>query len=519
MRLIKKKFNRILKGKAIGIVIGVAVGSTVAAAIGGLSMPQVNHDYDGTMTLQPFGNGAQQPPPKNISANWADEVGIKVDSSSICGFPNFSQTLVQTSTKLMSLDYWKGKGNVVLNQIKSQAESAIGSISGALPGIVARQLSPTYANLLDHNQIIGQWEGDLTVDTCKSLQNLADGVPLQQALAACISGKVKIGSSASEAREFCINSGASELNYNSDKNFAEQQVENVVKNTDKDKSLSFSNKDLFKEICPETNTNSTYSDYSTAKNSYSSMTDTCKWAEKSFQGVEIKEGKRIAKKGSFNNQVNALLAEEQKEISEDVLPVIKQMSKGILSGKNPQDTIKDSSSNWSHFSKSDKATNKKAPNYMQTNSDGSAPSFVITPSQMYQLAKIVSVNGADSDFKNEYSPLKQTLNQITKVAAYQKMLNQINDLRQRTDAVCSSSPKLQSDGGKENCELLSKKLSNDIQYLSLKSQLEREYITTQNEVSSFISQQTHKLRHNNAKGEASLENLDAPKPSMDPRKY
>lgn len=504
------------KGKIACFLLGGGITYLVSASASYTINPVSTTDGSNTV-YYPFGITTSQPPdPTNVITIKA---GIGVTAKQVCGYTDWSSAALVLPTQLLSADYWSN----VSSQLQSQAIQLVTNLSGALPQMLACNVSPTFCHVLNVAQEMAQQEFQFTANTCKMLDNVSDALPKNTALASCIqnvlANKTHQISDPGQAREYCIVSNGNTGDYNA-------KIANVSSNAGTN-VYGYNSKKVLNSICPETSSSSYYTsglspNYNSGVNSYSQITDTCSFAGQLFPGFDVSYTGRVTQAGTFQTTVNSLVEKNQKQMSDDILVVVNQMYSSYRKGKAPNQVITDASSNWSQ---STMAANKRAPLYMRATSDGSNPQFLIPPQQMYQLAQLVdpTINGGSSspasivqaNYKNPSSPFKQALDRVVGTSSYISVLDSMNDLRSRVVDACSSSSDLQGEAAQANCQMMQAKLSAQMQYLQSRIEAEQSVIAMQKDMNNYV-QSVMTERNNVQRGSLPLQQFNSSGSKIDP---
>ncbi|MBX9839216.1 MAG: hypothetical protein K2X69_13005 [Silvanigrellaceae bacterium] len=454
----------------------------------------------------PFGLSSLQPPdPTNVITIKA---GIGVTAKQVCGYTDWSTAALVLPTQLMSSEYWTN----VSKQLEYQAIQAVTALSGALPQMLACNVSPTFCHILNTAQQLAQTEFAFTADTCKLLDNVADALPKNTALATCIQTvmsdqpKYKI-SDPGQAREYCIVSNGTDYN---------SKIASVS-SKGKDNKYGFSSDKILDLICPESRktkiTEGLSANYKSGPHVYSSIQNTCSFAEKLLPGFDIQYDARVTRAGTFQSTVSNLIEENQKNMSDDIMLVVNQMYSEYRKGKTPNQVIASAASNWAPATMESK---RRAPLYMRGSSNGAAPQFLIPPQQMYELVQLIdpTLKGSSFDdtvqanYKNTSSPFRQALDRVVGSASYISTLDSMNDLRSRVLDACASSSDLQGEAAQGNCTMMQAKLASQMQYLQTRMDAEQSILAMQKDVNSYVQNVLRDRSKNQKVGSLPLQSFD-----------
>lgn len=503
----KLPFN-ISAGRVFCFLLGGSITYLVSASASYQINPVTKSDGSNTI-YYPFGMASLQPPdPTNVITIKA---GIGVTAKQVCGYTDWSSAALVLPTQLLSAGYWQN----ISGQLQNQAIQLVTNLSGALPQMVACNVSPTFCHVLNVAQELAQQEFQFTANTCKMLDNISDALPKNTALASCIqnvlSTKTNNINDPGQAREYCIVSNGNTSDYNA-------KIANVSTNAGTN-AYGFSSTKVLNSICPETSSSSSIRNglspnYNSGTNLYSQITDTCSFAGQLFPGFDVGYSGRVSQAGTFQSTVNFLVEKNQQKMSDDILVVVNQMYSSYRKGKTANQVMSDASGNWSQSTMS---ANKRAPLYLRGTSDGSAPQFLIPPQQMYQLTQLIDPSLSSSpssptsvvqdNYKNASSPFKQAMDRVVGTATYISVLDSMNDLRSRVVDVCSSSSDLQGEAPQANCQMMQGKLAAQMQYLQSRMQAEQSVISMQKDMNNYV--QSVMIEKNNVqRGSMPLQQLN-----------
>lgn len=449
--------------RVLWVVVGLAAGGLVTASAVG---PYVTDDGI-ERTLYVFGAPKSQPPsPSSVVSVGPFELGIAAQQ--VCGYTDWSTAAIRLPKKLLNKDYWAGK----IGQMRDQAIQAAMDLTGALPSMLACNASPTFCSVINHAELLSQYEFKFTVDTCRILEGLENATVINEGLRNCIKLQMQTGaaSSPSEAREFCMGQNQKTATETNSKDF-------------------FSPQKFFNAICPEVEqAQSPY--YKSAMGSggrrYTRTKRTCRFARELIPGFTVNGSARFVTGGTFGVTIEQQITEYADKTASDVNEVVKAMASLYWgSAKRPNDVISDNTlrSKWSSSSWGD-----TPPMYMRATSDGSEPQFLVPPEQMFQLMQLVDrKKGVEGDYANRSSPYRQALDRVSRSAAYVHSVDGVSDLLTRSLEKCASANELQGAVAQENCRYVGDQLKTQLQILAQRREAESEFLRTQAEVSTFVS--------------------------------
>lgn len=508
--------SKLSSGRMTFFLLGVSVTYLVSASASYQINPVTKSDGNNTI-FYPFGMSSLQPPdPTNVVTIQA---GIGVTAKQVCGYTDWSSAALVLPTQLLSSDYWKN----VSKQLQNQAVQLAINLSGALPGMLACNVSPTFCHVLNVAQEMAQQEFQFTFNTCKMLDGVADSLPKNSALASCIQNTLSDPRSGitdpGRAREHCIVSDGGNDDYNS-------KIANVSSKSGGN-LYGFDSSKILKAACPEVYTSSISSglspNYRSRTHSYSQINETCAFAKELFPGFDVSATGRISLEGTFQATVSSMVEKNQKQLSDDIMVVVRGMYSSYRKGKTPNQVVSDVSDNWS---KSTMVSKKRAPLYLRNSSDGSDPQFLIPPQQMYQLTQLIDptlrakspspIDIVEANYNSSTSPFKQALDRIVGTSSYISVLDSMNDLRSRVLDACASSSDLQVEAAQENCRMMQSKLQSQMQYLQTRIEAEQSVIAMQKDVNNYV-QSIISQKNNVQTGSLPLEQFNSnPNTKIDP---
>lgn len=449
--------------KTKNIIISALISLTFIAIVA-ISAPYIKRDEYQT-SIYVFGRPSPQPP--NLHQSNHVTIGpIGFTANQVCGYNDWSSAVIHLPKKLMSKEFWTGQ----LDHLKEQALQVALNLTGAIPSMLACNMSPTFCNVLNHNELLAQWEFSHSFNQCEILQNLEDATVVNETLKNCIKSlRVSKGLDASEAREYCLDKKA-----------------NITKMTLPDNFFNINK--LWSAICPNENNDLTTSLISdTPRRVVERYRSTCSWSKEIFKGFTVGAGGRLTHKSTFGITVDSQKHIFAKKIEEDAHSIVKTIhSKYKGSTKTPAQILA-SEEIQEHF----KADSSKF--YMRLSPDGSTSVPLVTPQNLFQLMLLVQ-NDPDAEYGNELSVYKQALNRVSEAASYVHTLDNLSVLLTKTQEQCTSNHDLQNEIAKQNCTALLDQLKTQMQILSQRRQIDESYYKTQAEVSQLVNAELARQR-------------------------
>lgn len=425
--------------------------------------------------LRPFGFPNRQPPSSNSVKIVDFKLGL--ESQQVCGYTDWTTASITVPKHLLSKQYWKGK----LGQVKDKAVGLIHDISGALPGMLACNVSPTWCNILNKNQMLAAFESQLTFDTCQMLDGVANIDNLQATeLKNCIREKTSTDHTitAGQAREECL------VNPN-DTDGATSKMDKIGRS--RQSGNSFSMAELLSDLFPEkvkASDGTTISMNSGGK-AYSRRSESLRLSKVLFPGLEISGSITTVVGGTFQPTVEQELASNMSELETAIVEVMKEMIKLRNQGNNPKQIIAKASKIWNDKRKWEK--NKKPHPFFRATPDGVTPSFLVTPEQVLSLIPL-----ADTSNPQLLTPeLRQIIDRITRSISTIKLADNISDIHTRSLDVCKKSPKYQDALSQKNCDLILERTRTSLDILHLTRENEEKARLAQAEVSNLINSIQH----------------------------
>ena len=218
--------------------------------------------------------------------------------------------------KLLTKDYWKNVGTQTVNR----AKEAVQAISGALPSMLACNVSPTFCHIMNHAEMLATAEAQLTFDTCQMLDGIGNVDMLQsEGLRQCIKQATSNGIPAGEAREYCL------VNDNNPNGSKKSQASE----TDKKGGKGWTFDSLIADMFPEKIKDRTgrYIPLNSGGHRYSRQVQSLRFLKELFPGVEVNGGATIRRGGTFQPSVDEDIAIEMNDLEREIMLVLKEMIK------------------------------------------------------------------------------------------------------------------------------------------------------------------------------------------------
>jgi hypothetical protein len=292
----------------------------------------MNHEI-----IRPFGFPNRQPPSSSTVKIIDFKIGLEAQQT--CGYTDWTTASITLPKHLLSKQYWKKVGD----QIVGQAKKVILDISGALPGMLACNISPSWCSVLNKNQMLAAFESQLTFDSCKMLEGVENSSMLQATqLKDCIKSKTSSDPTitAGQAREMCL------VNPN-DSDGATSKRDKVAQSA-KGSGKSFSMEKFLSDLFPQQVTSRTGQTIplDTGGKTYSRRAETLRLTRELFPGLEIDGTATVSVGGTFQPTIEQELSREMNDLEKAIIQAMKKMYVYRDRGFNPRDIIAKSESLW-----------------------------------------------------------------------------------------------------------------------------------------------------------------------------
>lgn len=422
--------------------------------------------YNGGRIMRPFGFPNRQPPTLRSVKLVDFQLGLEAQQT--CGYTDWTTAQLMIPKKLLTKDYWKNVGTQTVNR----AKEAVQAISGALPSMLACNVSPTFCHIMNHAEMLATAEAQLTFDTCQMLDGIGNVDMLQsEGLRQCIKQATSNGIPAGEAREYCL------VNDNNPNGSKKSQASE----TDKKGGKGWTFDSLIADMFPEKIKDRTgrYIPLNSGGHRYSRQVQSLRFLKELFPGVEVNGGATIRRGGTFQPSVDEDIAIEMNDLEREIMLVLKEMIKYQDRGFSKGDIIAKTEKMWNN---KDDWAQKGAPHpfYRATN-DGTEPSMLVTPEQVLLLAPLIDRNKADA-----FSPeLKQVVGRLARSVAHIKVQDKIADLYTRAMDTCTK-PAHQSAIAQKNCDIIKEKARISLEIARIKQESEADAIIAQREVADLV---------------------------------
>lgn len=417
----------------------------------------------GNAIVRPFGIQSTQPPAR-VNVVTIDKVEFGARADQVCGYTDWTSLQIELPKKLLSKSYWNKLGQNVVNQ----AKKTVLDLSYALPSMLACNISPTYCHVYNQSELMASFEGQLSFETCKILDEVANTDLIQhESLIQCIKSKrAEKKMTDSEAREECL-SGGGDI-----PSSADEQADRISKNTSTI-DPKFTVAKFLSDLFPE----KTQSQQTIDGTTYSRSNYSAKLLKTYLRGIEVKGSVMVRHGGTYQKILRDELVKKDEQTKNAILNILKEMKKLQEEGLNAQDVISKSSKIWSNKD-AWKKNGEPHPIY-RSPYDGSEPSFIIRPEQIYQLLPLTDGGVAGNKF------LEQVVERMAQTSSYLKIQDHLFDIQTRAIEECFGE-KNRSAIAQKNCKMIIEKTKLSMQFLEHKMLSEQRVIESQEKISDLI---------------------------------
>ena len=408
--------------------------------------------------IAPFGLSSGQPP--SVSTIQVVDFQIGFDTSQVCGYTDWSTVQVRLPKELLSKEYWHNIGG----QIKQQARDVILQISGALPSMIACNISPQFCSVYNQAEALASFEASLTADSCKILDGISDMTSLHhEPMKKCVSEKM-------EGRNF-NHAGQAIASCNSGGNKEEisrgERSKHISKAIEKNKT--FTMRELIDRIFPdEVKTSSETKVLNSGGRIYSRYFKTKAFAKELFPGISVTGQGKVMHGGTFQDTPEARQRKEKEEIKKEVKKIIGVMAGYKEQGFSDQQILEKSQKLWDDR-KVWKEKGEPSPIY-RPSKDSEEPTFLIPPSQILMLLPLANREATESSVVTEEMDL--LIEQLSSNASYIRQIDKLRDIYTEAEQKCMTDPELHSAVAQKNCDLLITRTKASIEMLMIKQESE-----------------------------------------------
>lgn len=411
--------------------LGIIINSLNAfsAKIDILPHWQSREDY-GSTVIAPFGYSTRQPPSSRTVKIIDARLGFKAQQ--VCGYTDWTTTQIHLPKQLLSKKYWENVGT----QVMKQAQEAVMEISGALPSMLACNVSPTFCNVFNQAEMMASFESDLTFNTCKMLDGIGNAAAFpNEQLANCIKSNTSAGKTASEAREICITGGKSN-----------PTKDEKLSNSSKGDNSKFTIDRFLDSLFPTSVTDGrrTYS-LTSGAHSYSRRVRTRSLFKELFPGIEIQSNATIVNGGTFQLGIDRLKDNDTSLTKDFIFSATRAIYTEISKGYSHSEALRRVEKMWSDKEKW--RTSKEPSPIHRPSFDDSEPGFIITPNQLVLLTPLIDKENPD----RQTETMSLALDRLASSASYVRLSDQLSDILRITSEKCNTAPELQTEIAQRNC--------------------------------------------------------------------
>ena len=463
-------YQKVLLPLMVTLSISMLLASDLAVA----GRYSVQEDSRGKV-VAPFGFPSSQPPARGFVINLADyQVGL--EAQQVCGYTDWSTIQLTLPRKLLSKDYWQNIGE----GLQAEATRLAMSLTGALPSMLACNVSPTFCHVFNQAEMMSAFEGQLTFNTCQMLDGVAN-VSMTQAesLRNCVSSKMRgTKITASEAREMCL------TNPNRADLAKSEKISRTSSQGDPDSSFSMTS--FVKAIFPDSVSQPGGATYSLGSGTYrySRLHQSKMLMTELFPGIEIRQKSSIMRGGTFNPTVERVIVSRTQTAKEKIVIVLKAMKSLQDQGYAPAQIIERTRSQWEDRGSWDQR-GEPSPLY-RSRSDGGEPTILITPEQLVLLLSLAKPGERDPEKAIDTPEMKQVVDRLSESVSHVQVNDLLAEIYSRTLDRCRRDPAYQGAVAQENCKAILERTKGEIEILAYKRDAERQARTVQIETGAIV---------------------------------
>lgn len=437
--------------------------------------------------FEPFGPNTYTVPSRSNVVELAD-AKLELKSQQVCGYTDWSTTMISLPKQLVSKEYWQG----VAKNLKSQAIKVVFDLAHALPSKIACDLVPNHCSLMNHNEVMAAFEGQLTFDTCEILESVGtNSLTTNDSLALCIKNLKSKGYNIHESREKCLTDGLDDPSNQS----PGKQIDSMVRiNEQSGKSSLFNFDDYLLDLFPGKvkQKNGEYLDLQSGPYAYSRMKKVKEFAKEIFTGVTISGSAVVSRGGTFFPSFDKKIQNENKLLTDEIMIVLKQMKALRDQGYTAEKILATIAKDPKFDPKTWEKNGATHPFFRPSNGD-TEPSQLLELRQVYRMIPVYEQtleNGMSLSFSGQGStigqPLRDVINRISKPMTFIKIKDVITDLYFRLLSKCSSDIDMQNERAQENCTASLQKVRAQRELLDLTIATENSAIEAQEKVNRLV---------------------------------
>lgn len=439
----------------------------------------VREDSSGKI-IAPFGFPSSQPPARGMVINLSDyKVGL--ESQQVCGYTDWTTLQLDLPKKLLTKQYWERIGP----DLKDTATRIAMSLTGALPSMLACNVSPTFCHVFNQAELMAAFEGQLTFNTCQMLDGVAN-VSMTQAesLRNCVSSvQARDSRTASEAREICL---TRENKSNLGKS---EKIARTSSQADPESSFSIAR--LVGDVFPGSVVQADGQSYSLGSGTYrySRLRKSKALMTELFPGVEIHQRSSIMRGGTFNPSIERSMVSHNQRAKDRIILVLKEMKALHDRGYAPAQIIEKTRPQWED--RSDWERNGEPSPLYRSRSDGGEPTILVTPEQLLMLVSLTKPGERDPDKAIDNPDLKQVIDRLAESVSQVQVNDLLAEIYSRTLDRCRRDPAYQGALAQENCKAILDRTKGEMEILGYKRDAERQARTVQVEIGAIVRDVQH----------------------------
>lgn len=434
----------------------------------------ISHYEEGNRIIAPFGFKTRQPP--SGSSIRLIDVKLGLTAQQVCGYTDWTTAQLHLPKQLLSKQYWKNVGD----RVYRQAQQAVMDLSGALPSMLACNVSPTFCHVFNQSEIMAAFETDLTFDTCQMLDGIGNATaPANSQLRRCIQNMTSKGRSPSEAREMCINGQNRNGSEPPSKEDKLNNSSNLADSTDE-----FNMEKFIDSLFPTSvNTRSGTHYMNSGGHLYSRKSKTKEFMTTLFPGITVRNSATVINGGTFQPNIDVEYARMTIQTRDFILQSVRELHKWTQQGYSPREAIRRSEHLWLDKKQWEKEK-EPSPLHRPTN-DGSEPSFIITPTQLLLLVPLVDSFKVDQPSEL----LDLSADRLSSSATFVKLTDRFSDMLTLSLDKCKKDPEVQNSVAQRNCDLIIETAKANLQALSYKREAEESAIRAHQLIAQIVAEE------------------------------
>lgn len=404
----------------------------------------------------PFGIRNPRPPPIDSSIKIID-AQIGITASQVCGYTDWTTSQIKFPKEILSKMYWEK----IANKIIQQAKQAVLSFAGALPSMLACNISPTFCHIMNHAELLANFELDFTMNSCEMMEGVGN-LFASSHLSSCVKKKVASeGMAAGKAREACI---INDLPTES----LQKKNTSVVSQSDLRNTYNSFMDILFNE---------------SDKASYR-ITEIESFSREVLPGFSLSGALVTKRSGTFGKHLSIKADEITKKGSDLLVKIVKEMASKYYQGFSPKKIIE---SVEGHFVSRNEKEN--SPILRKRDDGKSLPT--ITPKHLFALVPFVDESGNMDD------EALDIIDHYAKNGAYAKISDDLLATNSILTEKCQSDARLRDKVYAEHCQTSSESIKQKIEELNEKRKNDEYLFKAQKEAFEYIKMAKKQKEINN----------------------